>query len=108
MNDIYLFVLQQENAEILTLVLLCVGSFAWASFIWSNANQKGLKITTFQWAQVYSLGMVVFLSGVMILGKLFFRENSDKLLDTLYLSDPLAYLTRHLQEILLTLIRALM
>ena len=108
MNDIYLFVLQLENAEILTLIALCIGSFAWMSFIWSNASQKGLKMTTFQWGQIYSLGMLVFLCGVMILGKIFFRENSDKLLDTLYVSAPLTYLTRHFQSVLLTFIRALM
>lgn len=108
MNDVYLFVLQLENAEILTLIALCVGSFALLSFIWSNAHQKGLRMTTFQWTQIYSLGTVTFLSGVMVLGKLAFRENSDKLLDLLYLSDPLSFLTRHFQSILLTFIRAMM
>ncbi len=108
MSELYSIVANPENGEIFTLLLIILLSFSYASFVWGNAKRLGNDLTTFQWGQVYTLGLVIFICGVTIFGKFIFPENAEALLALLRLEGILRYLTVNFQTIALAIIRALM
>lgn len=97
MNDLYRLVSDPGIAELLTLItfgLLCLG---YLSFVWGNSKRLNLRLSTFDWAQIYFFGLLVFLTGVVLLGKLIVPANADDLLHLIGLEHALRYATLRFQ-----------
>jgi len=108
MHDLYRFVSDPWIAEILTLItfgLVCLG---YLSFVWSNSKRLNIRLSTLDWAQIYFLGLLVFLTGVILLGKLIVPKNADDLLDLLGLEQILRYATLRFQWFWQSIIRMFM
>lgn len=108
MNDLYRFVSDNGIAEILTLItfgLICLG---YLSFIWSNSKRLNIRLSTFDWAQIYFFGLLVFLTAVILLGKLIVPNNADDLLELIGLEKVLRYATLRFQWFWQNIIRMMM
>ncbi|MFZ5950226.1 MAG: hypothetical protein ACOYXC_05955 [Candidatus Rifleibacteriota bacterium] len=108
MNSLYALIADPEWAEILTLLTVGGIALAWLSFIWGNAKQQNIRLTTFDWGCIYALGFVTFMCGVIILGNFIVPANAKSLLETLHLDGILRYLTVRFQTLLLSLLRPLL
>ena len=107
MNSLYILVSDYEIAEILTIISFGLLCLAWLSFIYGNAKKLNKRLTSFQWAQTYILGVICFLAGVILLGKLIVPKNADGLLELLHIDRLLNVMTLKFQQLLLSLIRPL-
>jgi hypothetical protein len=103
--EIYRLVADPEWGEILTIVTIGLLCMSYMSFTWSNAKRLNKRISDFQWAQIYFMGLILFISGSILLGKLIVPANADKLLEILYLDGTLKYLTSKFQSFLLPILR---
>lgn len=102
---LYSLIADPEWAEILTLVTISLLCLAYASFVWGNAKQQNKRLSTGEWTMVYGLGMISFLSGILVFGKFVVPQNVDSLLETLRLDQALKYITQKFQAILISIIR---
>jgi hypothetical protein len=108
MHELYKLISDPGTGEILTLItigLICLG---YLSFIWGNSKKLNIRLTSLDWAQIYTFGLIVFVTGVILLGKLIVPTNADDLLQMLHIYEPLRYLTTRYQTFLLSLLRMLM
>lgn len=108
MHDLYMFVSDPGIGEILTLItfgLICLG---YLSFVWGNSKRLNTRLTTFSWFQIYFFGLLVFLTGVVLLGKMIVPKNVDDLLHLIYMYDPLRYVTLRFQAFLQAIVRMMM
>lgn len=108
MQGLYSLIADPEWAEIITLLTIAGISLGWLSFTWGNAKRQNIRLSTFQWAFIYTLGVITFLSGIIILGKFIVPANASSLLETLRVDGILSYLTVRLQMILLSILRPLL
>lgn len=97
-----------ENAELLTIITFGLICLSWLSFIWGNANRLNVRLTLFQWSQIYVLGTLVFLSVIIVLGKFIVPDNVDKLLDLLHVNGILRSATLKYQQLLLAIIKPML
>lgn len=108
MVELYNILANPENGEIFTLITVALLCFAYLSFVWGNNQRLGNDLTTFEWGQIYILGIIVFLCGVTVFGKFIFPENIDLFLGMFGLDSALNYLTVRFQAIVLGILRAMM
>jgi len=108
MNDLYRFVSDNGIAEMLTLItfgLICLG---YLSFVWGNSKRLNVRLSAFDWVQIYVLGLFVFLSAVILLGKMIVPKNAEDLLYMVGLDKPLRYATLRFQWFWQSIIRMMM
>lgn len=108
MHTLYRLVSDHGIAEFLTLItfgLLCLG---YLSFVWGNSKQRNTRLTTWHYSQIYFFGVLVFLTGVIILGKLIVPKNVDALLQLLHIEDVLRYASQKYQAFLQGILRLFM
>ncbi len=108
MSLLYALVTNRGDAEILTMILIIMCSFAYLSFIWGTAKKLGNDMTNFEWLQVYFLGTTMFICGTAILGKMVSPSNADAILGFLGLDYVLSYLTNIFQIFATAALRAIM
>jgi hypothetical protein len=83
MRELFVFLSNISNIYPLAFIFSCVVSVGLLSFIWGNAHSANVRLSSFQWIQIYGLGLVAFLSGILILGFLIVPKNAEGLLDLL-------------------------
>ena len=108
MSSLFTFVASYQNAEYLTIITIGLAILAYLSFIWGNANRLNVRLTLFQWTQIYVLGTMLFLCSVILLGKLIVPDNADSLLDLLHLNGFLHKATLQYQQVLLAILRPIL
>lgn len=108
MSVLYALVSNQADAEILTMILIIICSFAYLSFIWGTAKKLGTDMTNFEWLQVYFLGTTMFICGTSILGKMVAPSSADAILGFLGLDNVLTYLTKIFQIFAMAALKAVM
>jgi len=108
MMTLYSIIASPENAELLTLIMVVLICAGYISFVLSNAKKLDKDLSSFETVLVYTLGILAFVSGATVFGKLFFPANAESLLELLYLKEPLKSLTQSFQLILLTALKSMM
>lgn len=108
MMTLYSIIASPDYAELLTLIMVVLVCVGYISFIMGNAKNLNKDLTGFETVLVYTLGILAFVSGATVFGKLFFPANAESLLELLYLKEPLKSLTQNFQILLLTALRAMM
>ena len=107
MSLLYSLIADPEWAEIFTLLTIGLLAFGYMSFIWGNAKQQNIRLSTFDWGIIYTMGFITFICGTITMGKFAFPQNASSILETLGLDGILRYLTVRYQTLLLSLIRPL-
>lgn len=108
MLELYGIVANIDNAELITMLCIILLGIAYIAHIWKLAGLTGRRFTTWEWIQVYFFGTLVFLCGLTSFAKLLFPENAQKLLELLCLDGVLTYLAKHLQTLLLSIIKTML
>lgn len=108
MHQLYSLIADPEWAEIITLLTVGLLALAWLSFIWGNSKRLNTRLSGFDWASIYALGLLVFLCGVILLGKFIVPQNAKSLLETMRLDKVLSYITIRYQMLLLSILRPLL
>ncbi len=108
MHNLYRLISDQGMAEILTLISFGLVCLAYLSFVWGNSKKLNTELTTYDWAQIYFFGLLVFLTGTVLLGKLIVPDNADNLLQMLKLYEPLRYATLRFQIFFQSILRMMM
>ncbi len=108
MMTLYSIIAAPDYAELLTLIMVILICAGYVSFVLSNAKKLDKDLTGFETVLVYTLGILAFVSGGTVFGKLFFPDNAESLLELLYLKEPLKSLTQTVQIILLTALKSMM
>lgn len=108
MHELYRLISDPWIGELLTIItmgLLCLG---YLSFVWGNSQRLNTQPSTLSWAQIYFFGLMVFLLGATLLGKLIVPRNTDELLNMVGLNDLLHYVTVRFQMFMQSLLRLFM
>lgn len=108
MSDLYRIFVEFNNALLLTLVIICLASLSWISWIYGLAKQLNRRLTPFQWGQVYLAGGMCFCCGALFLGYLMYPQNAEALTELIRVKAPLGYLAKKVQAFMLMIIRGLM
>jgi len=104
MNDLYRFCSDAGNAQYITLLLLGFFFVCWASWVYTNAKQTNLPLTTLEWWQIYGSGTLALLCGSLFMGFVMVPENAEKLVEILYVKEPLDWLTMQVRSVLMWLV----
>ncbi|MBF0544110.1 MAG: hypothetical protein HQM08_06745 [Candidatus Riflebacteria bacterium] len=107
MGELFRLFSDIDNVQIVTMILIGLLCLLWIYWIYKNSALSGLELTPMQWWHIYFLGAICFFSGVWTLGLLTFPENAKNLMELLCLKPPIDWLTKHVQQTLLSIIRAL-
>ena len=108
MHELYGLFADFDRARIFTLMITTVVGIGGMSWIWGNAKQANIKLTTFDWIQIYAFGLVAFLSGMLVMGMLIVPDNADALLELIRADGVVNWLTKQVQAFLLWMIRSMM
>jgi len=108
MMTLYSIIASPDYAELLTLIMVVLVCAGYISFVLSNAKKLDKDLSGFETILIYTLGILAFVSGATVFGKLFFPANAESLLELLYLKEPLKSLTQSVQVILLTALKSMM
>lgn len=107
MVELYGIVADIDNAEILTMISIILVCVFFLVRVWKIAGLTGRRFTSWEWFQIYTFSITIFICGVVTFAKLLYPDNADKLLSLLHLDGVLLVLARTFQTVLLKIIRAL-
>lgn len=107
MVELYGIVADIDNAEILTMISIILICVFFLYRVWKIAGLTGRRFTSWEWFQVYTFSITIFICGVVTFAKLLYPSNADQLLALLHLDGVLLLLAKTLQTVLLKIIRAM-
>ena len=108
MYQLYALFSSFERVRIFTMMLTTLLGIGGMSWVWGNAKQTNIPLTSFGWAQIYVFGLISFLSAVLVLGMLIVPDNAEALLELIHAEGIVSWLTLQVQSFLLYLVRSFM
>lgn len=108
MITLYGIIADRDNAQIITMLSIALLCFVYIVHLWKISGLTGKKFSTWEWAKIYVLGIIIFLSCVCSFAKVFFPDNADRLMSLLYISSFIDNVTRPYQTLLLKMVRFFM